>query len=76
MTLVSKLIFKKHVLGRAEVRCVVHKADGSYRNLMSRADVQLYVFAHTRLARTFDALLRNNLHRFFVRCASSSDFFI
>jgi len=27
-------------------------------------------------ARTFDALLRNNLYRFFIRCASSSNFFI
>jgi len=26
--------------------------------------------------RTFDAVLRNNLYRFFVRCASSSNFFI
>jgi len=26
--------------------------------------------------RTFDALLRNNLHRFFVLCTSSSNFFI
>jgi len=27
-------------------------------------------------ARTFDAVLRNNLHRFFIRCTSSSNFFI
>jgi len=27
-------------------------------------------------ARTFDALLRNNLYRFFIRCASSCNFFI
>jgi len=26
--------------------------------------------------RTFDTLLRNNLYRFFIRCASSSNFFI
>jgi len=26
--------------------------------------------------RIFDALLRNNLYRFFIRCASSSSFFI
>jgi len=26
--------------------------------------------------RTFDALLKNNLYRFFIRCASSSNFFI
>jgi len=26
--------------------------------------------------RTFDAVLRNNLYRFFMRCASSSNFFI
>jgi len=26
--------------------------------------------------RTFDALLRNNLYRFFIRCTSSSNFFI
>jgi len=25
---------------------------------------------------TFDALLRNNLYRFFIRCAASSNFFI
>jgi len=26
--------------------------------------------------RTFDAVLRNNLFRFFIRCSSSSNFFI
>jgi len=30
----------------------------------------------SRCVRTFDAVLRNNLYRFFVRCTSSSIFFI
>ena len=30
----------------------------------------------THCVRTFDAVLRNNLYRFFIRCTSSSNFFI
>jgi len=40
---------------------------------------EMLVFAHTRLAivsRPFDAVLRTNLYRFFIRCTSSSNFFI
>ena len=42
---------------------------------------EMLVFVHTRFqvshcVNTFDAVLRNNLYRFFMRCTSSSNFFI
>ena len=36
--------------------------------------VRPYQVSHC--VRTFDAVLRNNLYRFFIRCTSSSNFFI
>jgi len=53
----------------------VHKRH-SYQRCNSTEKVHEKHSYQSHCVRTFDAVLRNNLYRFFMRCASSPNYFI
>ena len=52
--------------------------NNAYRRIMHYIPRNVSVRPHqvSHCVRTFDAVLRNNLYRFFIRCTSSSNFYI
>ena len=60
--------------GMERLRAAFNNAYRIIHYIARNASVRPYQVSHC--VTTFDVVLRNNLYRFFIRCTSSSNFFI